>query len=116
MIELSDAQHKFSLNIERRWGLSAFSSGNHGSCHHEKETPDSELEKVKRNEAGHPGDMSVRDGRGVGTARQTKNTGSSSAPPKESKLQGSHQAVKYRWHLRWLLNKYNDISGTFGGF
>ena len=72
--------------------------------------------KVKRNEAGHPGDMSVRDGRGVGMARQTKNTGSSSAPPKESKLQGSHQAVKYRWHLRWLLNKYNDISGTFGGF
>ena len=71
---------------------------------------------MKQNETDHPGDMSVRDGRGVGRARETKNTGSSSSPLKKSKLQGSYQAVKYRWHLRWLLNKYNEISGTFGGF
>lgn len=71
---------------------------------------------MKQNETDHPGDMSVRDGRGVGRAGQTKSTGSSSAPLKKIKLQGSHRAVKYRWYLRWLLNKYNEISGTFGGF
>ena len=102
-------RHDWSdLAAERGWGLSAFSSGNQDGCHHEKETPDSELQKMKQNETDHPGDMSVRDGRGVGRARQTKNTGSSSAPLKKSKLQGSHQAVKYRWYLRWLLNKYNE--------